>query len=215
MRVCIVIPGPPRQKIKLQVQKRPEKGSTSWTIFSGGGSIQVPRIHAHPGLSKHRRRRRSHQEGLRGLRRATGLPIFYSKTVSKHAKCVVYVGLVLAILLHGSESWCLTEIPFNRLRSFHARCVRTMSRITLSMPGITGSAQQSCYARLAASQSTPTCPGDSCVGPVTLPACQCRDTPGRCCRPGSVGPSETPERSPANDLRQEPQQGRHPRRLLA
>ena len=30
--------------------------------------------------------------------------LFSSKTVSKHAKCVVYVGLVLAILLHGSES---------------------------------------------------------------------------------------------------------------
>ena len=56
--------------------------------------------------------------------------LFSSKTVSNRAKCVVYVGLVLAILLHGSECWCLTEVLFNRLRSFHARCVRAMCRVT-------------------------------------------------------------------------------------
>ena len=44
------------------------------------------------------------------------------------------------------------------------------------------------------------------------------DSPERCCRPGwSAG--NAPKRSPANDLRQEPQKGpqkgRHPRRFLA
>jgi len=44
---------------------------------------------------------------------------------------VVYVGLVLAILLHRAESWCLTEVFYNRLRRFHARGARTMCRATL------------------------------------------------------------------------------------
>ena len=56
--------------------------------------------------------------------------VFASKTVSLRAKRVVYVGLVLAVLLHGSESWCLTEVLFNRLRCFHAQCARAMCRVT-------------------------------------------------------------------------------------
>ena len=42
----------------------------------------------------------------------------------------MYVSLILAILLYGSECWCLTEVMFKRLREFHAKCVRGMSRIT-------------------------------------------------------------------------------------
>ena len=37
--------------------------------------------------------------------------------------------LILAILLYGSESWCLTEALFNKLRAFHSRCVRAMCRV--------------------------------------------------------------------------------------
>ena len=33
------------------------------------------------------------------------------------------------ILLYGAESWCLTEQLFNKLRVFHARCVRAMCRV--------------------------------------------------------------------------------------
>ena len=55
--------------------------------------------------------------------------IFASKSVSPHAKRLVYVTLVLAILLHGAESWCLTEVLFHRLRCFHAQCVRVMCRV--------------------------------------------------------------------------------------
>ena len=45
------------------------------------------------------------------------------------AKKLVYEGLILPILLYGSETWCLTEELFNRLRTFHARCIRTMCRV--------------------------------------------------------------------------------------
>jgi len=37
---------------------------------------------------------------------------------------------VLSILLYGSESWSMTEKVLDRLRVFHARCVRAMSRVS-------------------------------------------------------------------------------------
>ena len=55
--------------------------------------------------------------------------LFASTDISFPAKKMVYEGLVLAILLHGSETWCLTEILFNKLRVFHARCVRAICRV--------------------------------------------------------------------------------------
>ena len=56
--------------------------------------------------------------------------LFSSSNISYPAKKVVYEGLILSILLYGAESWCLTEKLFNKLRVFHARCVRTMCRVT-------------------------------------------------------------------------------------
>lgn len=56
--------------------------------------------------------------------------LFTSTRVSHAAKNIVYTGLILAILLYGAESWCLTEKLYNRLRTFHARCVRPMCRVT-------------------------------------------------------------------------------------
>ena len=56
--------------------------------------------------------------------------IFNDRRVSLQAKRAVYVSLILAILLYASESWCLTETLFARLRQFHATCVRRMCRVT-------------------------------------------------------------------------------------
>ena len=41
----------------------------------------------------------------------------------------MYEGLILAILLYGSECWVLTERLYDRLRVFHAQCVRLMNRV--------------------------------------------------------------------------------------
>lgn len=51
--------------------------------------------------------------------------------ISLSIKSSVYVGLVLPILLYGSESWCLTENLFHMLRLFHHRCVRSMCGVTM------------------------------------------------------------------------------------
>ena len=56
-------------------------------------------------------------------------PLFSNASICFQAKKVVYEGQILAILLNGSESWCLTEVLFNKLRVFHARCVRAMCRV--------------------------------------------------------------------------------------
>ena len=56
--------------------------------------------------------------------------ILSSTRVSYASKCYVYTCVILAILLYGSEMWCLTEVLLHELRCFHARCVRNMCRIT-------------------------------------------------------------------------------------
>ena len=56
--------------------------------------------------------------------------LFRSTNISYQAKKLVYEGLILSILLYGSETWCQTEKFFRKLRVFHARCVRTMCRVT-------------------------------------------------------------------------------------
>ena len=47
-----------------------------------------------------------------------------------NVKKSVYEGFILATLLYGAEHWCLTEKLLNRLRTFHARCIRTVFRVT-------------------------------------------------------------------------------------
>ena len=50
------------------------------------------------------------------------IEIFSNQCICFGAKLLLYEGLILAILLYGSESWCLTEKLYNKLRLFHARC---------------------------------------------------------------------------------------------
>ena len=56
--------------------------------------------------------------------------LFSSTTITRAAKTAVYEALILSILLYGCESWCLTEELLQRLRVFHAQCLRAMSRVT-------------------------------------------------------------------------------------
>ena len=58
--------------------------------------------------------------------------VLTSLSVVLRVKGRIYNALVLSILLYGSEAWCLREDLFNRLSSFHNRCVRSMCRITMA-----------------------------------------------------------------------------------
>ena len=56
--------------------------------------------------------------------------VFSSTHINTVAKRAVYESLILGILLYGAESWSNTEVMLDRLRVFHARCVRSMCRVS-------------------------------------------------------------------------------------
>jgi hypothetical protein len=58
--------------------------------------------------------------------------VLTSLPVDLRVKGRIYNALLLSILFYGSEAWCLREDLFNRLRSFHNRCVHSMCRITMA-----------------------------------------------------------------------------------
>jgi hypothetical protein len=58
--------------------------------------------------------------------------ILTNKDIDLKVKGSTYVALCLSILLYGSETWCLQEDLFNRLRHFHHRCARSMCCITIA-----------------------------------------------------------------------------------
>ena len=51
--------------------------------------------------------------------------------IPERLKGKVYAGGVLAVLLHGSESRCLTAEPVQRLSNWHSKRVREMCRVTM------------------------------------------------------------------------------------
>ena len=55
---------------------------------------------------------------------------FTSKQIPLTHKKTAYEGLILSILLFGSECWSLTADARRRLSCFHNRCVRQMCRVT-------------------------------------------------------------------------------------
>ena len=56
--------------------------------------------------------------------------VFTTTAITPAAKRAVYEAIIISILLYGCECWCLTEVLLNRLRGFHASCVRAMCRVT-------------------------------------------------------------------------------------
>lgn len=56
---------------------------------------------------------------------------FKSKDFPLKLKSRVYSALILSVLLYGSESWCVTGKHLSILKSFHHRCVRSMTGYSL------------------------------------------------------------------------------------
>lgn len=56
--------------------------------------------------------------------------VFSNQNVCFGAKLLIYEGLILSILLYGSECWCLTEKLYHKLHLFYSRCARSMCRVT-------------------------------------------------------------------------------------
>jgi hypothetical protein len=51
--------------------------------------------------------------------------------VPERLKGKVYASGVLAVLLYGCESWCLTAASLNKLRRWHNKRIREMCRVTM------------------------------------------------------------------------------------
>ena len=71
----------------------------------------------------HRIRKASNAFGL--LRKT----LFSNRSISYQAKSSAYKSLILPILLHGAETWSLTEKLYDLLRNFHHMCIRAMCRV--------------------------------------------------------------------------------------
>ena len=54
-------------------------------------------------------------------------PVFATRDISLRTKAKVYRGLVLSVLLYGSECWAPLARDKAKLERFHRRCVRTMT----------------------------------------------------------------------------------------
>ena len=104
-------------------------------VFENGSFMQVVAIFCYLG-SMLTRDCRDDTDVARRIKAAGGAfgalrkCIFSSTKLPFAAKRAVYNILILSILLYGSESWCLTEKLYNKLRTFHHRCIRAMCRVT-------------------------------------------------------------------------------------
>jgi hypothetical protein len=56
-----------------------------------------------------------------------------AKVASKEAKRTIFVGMILAMLLHGAEGWVVSSQMMKRSQSTHHRWVRSMCRVNLRM----------------------------------------------------------------------------------
>ncbi len=57
--------------------------------------------------------------------------IFSSRDIPERLKGKVYAGCVLAVLLYGCESWCLTAESVRRLANWHNKRIREICRVTM------------------------------------------------------------------------------------
>jgi len=57
--------------------------------------------------------------------------IFSTRDVSERLIGKIYTGGVLAVLLYGCESWCLTAESIFRLRNWHNKRIHEMCRVTM------------------------------------------------------------------------------------
>jgi hypothetical protein len=56
--------------------------------------------------------------------------IFKMPEIHVIAKRMVYSSFIMSVLLYGPECWCLTAKLWNKLRVFHAHCVRVIGGVS-------------------------------------------------------------------------------------
>jgi hypothetical protein len=113
-----------------------DDGDTSDLVLDCGGTIGFTKFFVYLGstlasdLSDHHdvnARLKKASKAFGALRDR----VFSSRDVPERLKGKVYAGGVLAVLLYGCESWCLTAASVKRLALWHNKRVREMCRVTM------------------------------------------------------------------------------------
>jgi hypothetical protein len=115
---------------------RYEDGDTSDLVLNCGGTVSFTKTFVYLGSLLHNDLTDHHdvEARIKKASKAFGAlrdRIFSSQDVPERLKGKVYKGGVLAVLLYGCESWCLTQESIQRLSLWHNKRVREMCRVTM------------------------------------------------------------------------------------
>jgi hypothetical protein len=111
-------------------------GDTSDLLLDCGGTVSFTESFVYLGSLLHYDLSDHHdvEARLKKASQAFGAlrsKIFSSRDIPERLKGKVYAGGVLAVLLYGCESWCLTAESVQRLANWHNKRIREMCRVTM------------------------------------------------------------------------------------
>ena len=111
-------------------------GDTSDLVLDCGGTVSFTESFVYLGSLLHRDLSDHHdvEARIKKASKAFGAlrdRLFSSADVPERLKGKVYAGGVLAVLLYGCESWCLTAASIKRLSLWHNKRIREMCRVTM------------------------------------------------------------------------------------
>ena len=134
--------GSPGKKSKTEAMfcpardKNYEDSDTSDLVLDCGGTVSFTKSFVYLGSLLHSDLSDDHdvEARIKKASKAFGAlrdRFFSSKAVPERLKGKVYAGGVLAVLLYGCESWCLTAESLNKLSMWHNKRIREMCRVTM------------------------------------------------------------------------------------
>jgi hypothetical protein len=134
--------GSPGKKSKTEAMYCPardtpyENGDTSDLVLGCGGTVSFTKSFVYLGSLLHCDLSDDHDVDARIKKafKAFGALrncFFSSSLVPERMKGQVYAGGVLAVLLYGCESWCLTAASLSKLCLWHNKRIREMCRVTM------------------------------------------------------------------------------------
>jgi len=129
-----------------------DDGDTSGLVLGCGGTVSFTQSFVYLGSLLHCDLSDHHDVDAR-IKKASAAfgalrdRLFGSKDVPERLKGKVYAGGVLAVLLYGCESWCLTAESIKRLSRWHNKRLREMCRVTMCQTFVHGITSKSLQQR--------------------------------------------------------------------
>jgi hypothetical protein len=134
--------GSPGKKSKTEAMYCPARGSqyedgdTSDLVLDCGGTVSFTKTFVYLGSLLHSDLSDDHdvEARIKKASKAFGALrdcFFSTAMVPERLKGKVYAGGVLAVLLYGCESWCLSAASLSKLSNWHNKRIREMCRVTM------------------------------------------------------------------------------------